>query len=84
MTRVAGHLYAIESLSPVVGDTSGASVVYTCLPLDVDKDGSICPDTRYITLLSLPDRFKAIDIMQLFDYARPYACSWLTYLWEVA
>ena len=57
MTRVSGHLYAIESLSPIVGDTSGASLVYSCLPLDLDKDGSISKDTRYITLLSLPDRF---------------------------
>lgn len=84
MTRIAGHLYAIQSLSPIVGDTTGASVVYSCLPLDVDASGSITSDTRYITILSLPERFKGADIMPLFDYARPFTCTWLTYLWEVA
>ena len=84
MSRIAGHLYAIESLSPIVGDTSGASVVYSCLPLDCDSSGSVASDTRYITLLSMPDRYKGMDLLAFFDYARPYACSWLTYLWEVA
>lgn len=84
MTRVAANLYAVQSLSPIVGDTSGASVVYSCLPLDVDADGRIADDTRYITILSVGKRWQAIDLMPLFDYARPVSCQWLTYLWEVS
>ena len=83
-SRIAANLYAVQSLSPIVGDTSGASVVYSCLPLDVDSEGRIAEDTRYITILSVVERFKAIDLMPLFDYARPITCQWLTYLWEVA
>ena len=82
--RTAGNLYAISSLSPVVGDTKGVSTVYSCLPVDMTADGSIPDDTRYLTIVSLPLGWKSNDILPFFDYARPYVCQWLTYIWEVS
>ena len=82
-SRIAGNLFAIVSLSPIVDDSDGC-MVYSCTPLDMTPDGDIDEGTRFVTMLSVPPNLKSSDLFVLFDYARPYSTQWITYLWEVA
>lgn len=82
-SHISSNLYSIVSMDPITND-AGLVIVYTCLPVDSTPDGGISEDTRYVTLVSVPIGVKSDEILTLFDYARAFACSWVTYMWEVS
>ena len=81
MYRVSCNLYCFMSHDPVWDDRDDVTVLCT-LPVDVDGDGNIAPDTRYATLLLIPVDATLGVVLKSFEYARVYSWQWLTYVWQ--
>lgn len=78
------RIYAVKSHFPVLPEDGSPLGLFGTYPTEVTPDGSIHPDTLYLSVVSVPMGFDAFTTMDTLAGYRCMAAQDLGYVLEVS